>query len=269
MSARQLHALVAAGLHDPALLRSWADAPAELAAHGREAAAINLGGLTGFAGLTAKVRHNGLRDDYPLTFRLLKATALEARLFTDYTVAYARQGRRFAAAPSERGSELADFIMLWADRGSSAGAMLADIVRHERELARLRGGGAMAEAAPPGPARPPRLVDVPRLVGSLELVELGHDPEILRAALCCAVPALDSVAPSPTLIGYRRGPDGAAVVLRLDAFSFAFLRLVDGEASLGVIARALKLPRPHSIGPAAGQLAAAGLINLDALKSRP
>lgn len=270
MSARALHAVVAAGLRDPRLLGGWAADPAALGAYGSEAAGIDLAGLSGFAGLTAKVRHNGLRDDFPLTFRLLAAAGLEARLFTDYLFACAREGRAFAPAPARRGAELADFILAWADPRSAAGALLIDVVRHERALARLRcggPGGGEAKAVPRD--RPLRLADVPVLAGEIELLELGHDPDAIAAELCRAEPALGAVAPSPALLGYRRAPDGTTGLLRLDAFSFAFLGLVDGEASIGSIAAALGLPPAPPVAAAAGQLAEAGLIALRGTRTRP
>ena len=72
MIASRVHAIVAAGLENPELLARWKREPESLRAYGVDPAAFDLDAIWKFAGLTAKVKHNGLRFDLPLTFRRIR-----------------------------------------------------------------------------------------------------------------------------------------------------------------------------------------------------
>ena len=76
MNARRVHAVLAAGVQNPALIEAWRRDPELLRGLGLDPAKVDLDALWKFAGLTLKVRHNGIREDLPLTFRLLHVTEL-------------------------------------------------------------------------------------------------------------------------------------------------------------------------------------------------
>ena len=135
MTARQVHAVLAAGVDDPALLAGWEQDPERLRAHGIET--IDLDAIRKFAGLTAKVRHNLLRDDLPLTFRLLNVAGLEIEVFA----AYAAVRRKFAATTAERIRDLVAFLDGWVDRERREHVLLWDLIRHEAAIGAVRASG--------------------------------------------------------------------------------------------------------------------------------
>ena len=58
----RLHALVSAGIENPALIARWRADPELLRGHGIEPSMVDLESLWRFAGLTVKVRHHALRS---------------------------------------------------------------------------------------------------------------------------------------------------------------------------------------------------------------
>ena len=84
MNARRVHAVLAAGVEDPMLIAGWRTEPARLVRLGIEPESLDLNALWKLAGLTIKVRHNGVRQQLPGTFRLMAAAGLEISLFADY-----------------------------------------------------------------------------------------------------------------------------------------------------------------------------------------
>ena len=63
---------------------------------------LDLDSLRKFAGLAAKIRHNGIRDKLPLTFRLMSVAKLEIEVFAAYAEDCAQNGVRFAAAVDDK-----------------------------------------------------------------------------------------------------------------------------------------------------------------------
>ena len=63
MKANKVHAVIAAGLQSPALITRWREDPNQLRKCDIEPESFDLDALQKFAGLTTKVRHNGLRFD--------------------------------------------------------------------------------------------------------------------------------------------------------------------------------------------------------------
>lgn len=81
MSLARVQAVMAAGIEQPRLLVRWRAQPDRLRALGVDPAEIDLDVLAKFSGLGVKVRHNPLRAHYPLSFRLMSATAMEIAMF--------------------------------------------------------------------------------------------------------------------------------------------------------------------------------------------
>src|ERR1051325_1267801 len=136
MIAGQVHAVIAAGLKEPGLLARWKQEPETLRECGVDPDAIDLEALWKFAGLTTKVKHNGLRADLPLTFRLLNIAGLEIEIFGAYAAFHA--GKSFGPTVQERIDELSYFLEQWLDFDKREHALLWDLIRHEAALARLR-----------------------------------------------------------------------------------------------------------------------------------
>ena len=77
VNARQVHAVLAAGVENPTLISRWRAEPARLLRLGIDPECLDLDALWKFSGLTIKVRHNGVRQQLPCTFRLMAAAGLE------------------------------------------------------------------------------------------------------------------------------------------------------------------------------------------------
>ena len=230
MSARQVHAAIAAGLGDPARIARWSGDRRELAAHGIDAQSIDLAALRKFAGLAVKVRHNQLRDLLPLTFRLLHVAGLEIELFAAYAEHRAASG--YAATTDERARDLIAFLDTWLDRDALAHALLWDVIRHEQALLQL------AQTTPAKPAN----VRAPRILGAAVLYEMQSDPREVAAILRQSRPALDLIDRAPRFFLYQR--TDALRMIELDEFGFYALTFADGRRSGAAISRALGLGEP-------------------------
>src|SRR5215510_13320775 len=138
MIASRVHAIMAAGLENPELIARWKREPELLRTYGVDPAAFDLDAIWKFAGLSAKVRHNGLRFDLPLTFRFLSLNGMEIEVFGAYATHKARAGTRYAPTIEGRIVELVDFLRGWLDFEKREHALLWDVIRHEAALAQLR-----------------------------------------------------------------------------------------------------------------------------------
>ena len=110
MNASQVHAIIAAGLENPALLERWRRQPDLLRNRGVDPQALDLDALWKFAGLSIKIRHNGLRGELPSTFRLLNIAGLEIEVFASYASFQAGQGNRYSATADGRSQDLLLFL---------------------------------------------------------------------------------------------------------------------------------------------------------------
>ena len=153
MTAARLHAVVSAGIANPALIARWRSDPELLRGHGIEPSTLDLDALWKFAALTVKVRHNALRDELPATFRLMNVAGLEIELFTAYAIDIATRHARFAPTAEGRTLDLLVFLEGWIDRDNWNHILLWDLIRHERAMGRL----ARTSPAPswPSPRRLP------------------------------------------------------------------------------------------------------------------
>ena len=251
MNARQTHAVVAAGLRDPALLDRWIAEPETLAALGMTPGSLDLATLRKFAGLTTLVRHNALREDLPRTFRLLSAAGLEIALFADYAAHLAGTARRLASSPALRAADLAAFVARWIDPDVVLHRRLHDLIRHEATLAML------AEADLP-PHLPHESVaaapdSVAGLVGRLVLHAFASDPRLVV-----------STEDAPVLLGYwRAGQDAPLHIVELDILGFELLGAIDGCRSARQLSLGLtSLPASPAFLAALDAMAALGMIRM-------
>jgi hypothetical protein len=254
MSARQVHAVLAAGVEDPRLIALWRDDPQALLRHGVAPEAIDLAALWKFAGLTVKVRHNGLRADLPLTFRLMNVTAVEIDLFASYASYRAARGEGYAATTEARTRDLVDFLDRWVDPSRHEHALLWDLIRHEHalaQLARMTGPpSAGADAAEERPvSRRPTGASVPRVRGNIILHEMRCDPRKLEDLLRRRSPPLDEVRLDSHRFCYWRPESASEIrILELDEFGYCALSLADGARSANELARAMGVSRGASRG---------------------
>jgi hypothetical protein len=274
MTARQVHAVLAAGVQNPQLIEQWQRDPGLLIACGVEPDAFDLTALRKFAGLTVKVRHNGLRGRLPMTFRLLSAIGLELEMFASYGAFCASRGHRFADTSDGRAADLMAFFECWLQMDHPGHALLWDLIRHEEAIARLR-----KERSSPSRAvstvgdvavlrRTPSGAMVPRVCGEIILHEMKCDPRAVQRALHQSAPRLDQI-PLETHYFCYWSPDstGEIQLLDLDEFGYYALSFVDGARSTAVLSCELGGSRRPSRGflRSLGQLAAVGIISFQSI----
>lgn len=233
MNARQTHAVVAAGLQNPALLDHWLENPGLLEVLGIVPGALDLATLRKFTGLTLLVRHNALREDLPRTFRLLSDARLEIELFADYAAHIARNVLRLSASAASRASELADFVASWMNPDVAVHRRLHDLIRHEATLATL----AMANLphSPPTATMAFTPKSVPVIEGTLILHTFSSDPR-----------GTSLEERDPVSLGYwRSARDTALHIVELDVLGYELLAAIDGHRTAGQLAQDL-LGKPPS-----------------------
>lgn len=237
--------MLAAGVDNPALITRWRAEPELLRGHGVEPSQVDLDALWRFAGLTVKVRHNALRDELPASFRLMSIARLEIELFASYASERAAQGARLAPTTEGRALDLLVFLEGWLDRDNTAHALLWDLIRHERALARLARTAPAVGSSPDlrrgEPPTPPAADVVPRIRGEIVLHEMTSDPQAVARALQDGdgTPDLAAIPRTQSRVCYWRTAGPEVSVLQLDELAFGALSLVDGTRTAAEIYRAL------------------------------
>jgi hypothetical protein len=258
MTARGVHAVLAAGVQRPDLIDGWQSDPRALRAHGIEPTSMDLPALRKFSGFTTKVRHNGVRNLLPMSFRLMNAAGVEIDFFAAYASFCAANGQTYTGTLDERCRKLVAFMERWLDPSRKEHALLWDLVRHELALVMLAESPA-ASTSQPAPADS----GVPRIAGDLFAYEMRSDPSATAAALAQKTPDLDRVELATRYWGYWRPEHAADVhVVELDAFGYYALSNINGVRSAAELSALLGLgPQPPpSFLRALGQFAEAGII---------
>jgi hypothetical protein len=241
MTASRVHTVIAAGLENPQLLARWQQEPDLLRECGVDPDALDLDALWKFAGLSAKVRHNGLRADFPLTFRLLNVAGLEIEVFANYASFRASAGARYADTPEARAQDLLNFLEHWLDFDRREHVLLWDLMRYELARARL------SRLAAPVPSSSsinssaqttPRATSVPRICGDVILHEMRCDPRAVGAKLQEKSPRLEEVSLGTFHFCYWHSGAAAEIsILQLDELGFYLLSLVDGKQTAADLSR--------------------------------
>jgi hypothetical protein len=249
MNASRIHSVIAAALADPGLLDRWQREPEALRRYGVDPERLDLASLHKFSGLALKIRHNGLRADFPLTFRLLSVSGLEIDLFAAYASHLAAQGQASSRSVERKADDLLAFLETWRSSGGLHHALLYDVLRHERALMHLsRCQPAIDDGATSAPGcAAPRPGAVPRIRGMVVLHEMGCDPRDLAATLRTRSPRLEEVALSPVHLCYWRSPAELAIhVLELDELGFFLLSAANGTRTVADLGHALGAGRRAS-----------------------
>src|SRR4051812_13833446 len=176
LSARQIHALIAAGLGNPGLLDLWRRDPDTLSRAGIEPLDIDLEALRRFSGLATKVRHPDLRDTLPLTFRSLECAGLEIDAFAGYTAIATTLRRVKTTTLSDKVSAFVTFLESWLDVDDPDHLLIEHISRHEAALARLKHQITIGGTAIEGGGGWPTAQTIVRICGTLILCEFALDP---------------------------------------------------------------------------------------------
>jgi|SRR5919205_4538206 hypothetical protein len=260
MIASRVHAIMAAGLENPELLARWKQQPELLRTYGVDPATFDLDALWKFAGLSAKVKHNGLRSELPLTFRFLSLNGQEIEVFSAY--ASHKAGTRFAPTTEERIIELVNFLDDWLDFKKPEHSMLWDLIRHESALAQLQ---KLTPATRKSRDRKvPVTASVPRVVGRIILHEMSCDPRLVGKLVRENSFNLDKVQPGSVHLCYwNPGDPDEICILELDELGYHLLSLVDGKTSVAAFNRLFggKSRMPKNLINAFTELASVGVIS--------
>lgn len=254
MTASRVHAIVAAGLENPELLARWKQEPESLRAYGVDPSVFDLDAIWKFAGLTAKVKHNGLRFDLPLTFRFLSLNGMEIEVFGAYAAHKARAGTRYAPTTEGRIVEFVGFLRDWLDFDKHAHSLLWDLIRHEAALAQLRKCTPTVKRA-----------RVPHIIGDITLHEMTCDPRLLGKLLREKSFDPDRVQRRMVHLCYWNPGDPEEIsILELNELGYHLLSLVDGKRSVADFNRLLggKSRISKKLMDAFAELARVGVISL-------
>jgi hypothetical protein len=272
MTARRVHAVLAAGLENPALIGRWRDDPRALTGQGEELGKLDLDSLRKFAGLAAKIRHNGIREKLPLTFRLMSVAKLEIDVFAAHAEDRARKGERFAPAIDDKIRDLVAFLGTWLDLDDVHHCLLWDLVRHEQALAELsQPPDAASTGAVAAGATRVTAGSRPRINGQTILYEMRSDPDAVRDRLYQSAPRLDDIDLGIKFFCYWR-PDGADAIqiLQLDELGYYLLGLIDGVRSVADLSAELGCGRRpgRPFLHALQQFAANGILSVGRARGR-
>jgi hypothetical protein len=270
MNARNVHAVIAAGVQHPNLLAKWQTEPDFLQRQGIAPETIDLAALRKFAGLTVKVRHNGLRFDLPLTFRLMSLAELDIVVFSAYATHCAATGHHYGKTSSERTRDLILFLEKWLDLNQRNHSLLWDMIRHEQALAQLkRSPGESSvddfvnQGDSPRASRTLKGSSVLQVRGQIILHPMQCNPEAVRSALFERPLRLDQVPDETHFYGYWRVADEVRI-LDLDEFGYYALKLIDGTTPVAELNRRMGCgSRPtKAFIDALQQLAGVGILDL-------
>src|SRR5262249_25986218 len=227
---------------------------------------IDLEALWKFAGLTTKVRHNGLRADIPLTFRLLNIAGLEIEVFGAYASFHAVES--FGPTVQQRIDDLLLFLEEWLDFDKHEHAILWDLIRHEVALARLRPleiiTDSLNDVCSTAQSRP-HDSSVPRVRGEVILYEMRSDPRVVETLLRQKNPRLERVPSGAFYFCYWRHDAKDVYILELDALSFYLLSAIDGKRTAAELSCLLGGTRKLAKGfvNSLAELAATGIITFE------
>jgi hypothetical protein len=241
-AAAQVHAVIAAALDDSERLQGWLQNPELVRQFGVDPAQIDWQGMWCFAGLTAKVRHNPLRADFPLTFRVLKATGLEVEVFSHYAGEAARLRVGSKTSNEEKVESLYAFLESWLDPADDRHALIWDVISHEITVMRMGRSRARQEERA-GENSPTRIATdhAPEVRGELTLRRMNFDPERVAERVLSTFVAGGDLKRDPCLLGYWRcGPQGRLSILRLDSLGFHLLEMADGRTAIGSIGDSMR-----------------------------
>jgi hypothetical protein len=264
MTARRVHAVLAAAVLNPDLIAKWKSDPDVLRAYDIEPTAIDLTALWKFAGLTVKVRHNSVRDMLPMSFRLMSVTGSEIEIFASYASFAASKGYGYAATTVERSHSLISFIEQWRDPRRKDHTLLCDLLHHEYALAALAASSpAPEDQAPmsaPADQQSASASSVPSICGQIALYEMRSDPRDVVSALSDRVPDLRHIGLATRYHCYWLQRSGEVCIVELDAFGYYALSYTDGNRSVADLSAFLGGLPTVTVLHSLGRLADAGII---------
>lgn len=247
-SARQVHAIIAAGLADPKKLYSWIKNPELLKPCGIDPYDLDLKSLWRFSGLTTKVRYNDLRRILPMTFTFLSNTGLEFEIFADYAIPAAELRTAGKNTVSDKLQGLFEFIEGWVDLRIHNHSLLWHILQHEVTIAQIRNIAKQEVILVNSKCENYefKINDIPIIRGMLRLFELRFDPRMIFDTLRRKPNELSSLQLHPVRLGYWWDGESSEInLLELDESTFHILGLIDGRRAVRDIVQILADQENH------------------------
>jgi hypothetical protein len=230
MSARRVHAVLAAAMDDPRLIAQWRSQGGQ--------AGFDLERMRLFAGLATKVRHNDVRLALPLTFRLLDLLGISIDAFAGYAARAAALRKANQKSKAAKIVALSAFLDDWLDPTDAEHALVRDMIRHERSLHELGAAPAADGAANPAKVS---AASVPRRCEPMMHYETSCHPLELARALGAARPDLTGLERGRFPYVYRRRAGDARLSIEMiDELGFVLIELADGTRSVGQMRTVLR-----------------------------
>jgi hypothetical protein len=241
MNARRAQAIVAAALARPELLSSWQQEPELLRDYGVDPRIFDLETMWKFVGLMVKVRHNKLRVQLPMTFRLMTIGELEIEVFASYATHQAIAGRSLSDTSEARLTDLLSFLEHWLNFERHEHTLLWDLIRHEEALTRLSAAARLAPKRMAAKSLQQVILNpnhIPRICGDVVLLTMRSDPRIACATLRDTSPQLSEVPLGTFHFCYWRPDDADEInIVELDEVGFYTLSLSSGKRSIGDLSK--------------------------------
>jgi hypothetical protein len=265
MTARKVHAVLAAGVNSPHLITQWQKDPSFLISQGIEPRTIDLNALWSFTGLTLKVRHNGTRQELPLSFRYMSIVGLDLHVFASYAAFCTANGYHFAPTPQGRTRDLVAFLEQWLDLEDRSHSILWDLLRHEQALTQLNLSTSQSETVdyPNVVGQTRSGSSVPFVCGDIVLLNMRCDPRVVESALFQKTMELNDIPPGDRLYCYWRSGQAPEIqILELNEFGYYVLASVDGIRSVADLSHRLVGSRRATPGflQLLNQLAGVGVL---------
>jgi hypothetical protein len=270
ISARRVHAILAAAVDDPRVLERLRRRSALPGSKRRGAIDLDFRRLRLFCGLTVKVRQNDVRLSLPLTFRLLDALKIGIEFFASYARQAADLRKRNKKTRAEKIQSIAAFLDGWLDRDDAGHALVRDMIRHERALVGLRQKMSVRAPEPGSSPREKRVAPGSVLRRSEGAVHHEMSCDVIALARELRARVCDLAAVSRGRFHYVHRWDalrGCVSADQVDELGFVLVDLANGRRSLARIAALL---RQAGVDVAAADLcgAAQALVDNDILRLR-
>lgn len=261
--APRVHAALAAAMANPALLEDWRNDPAALQDIGIDKGQTNLAQIRNFIGLVTKVRHNDLRTNLPLTFKLLDRAGLSISFFADYAdkaVVLRAAGRPTPAAKNEA---LRTALGAWLDLADPVHSLIWDMLRHEQSILSLRQDGQ-----PASPGFPPARLGSGTILHHNGLVfhhEMTCHPSDVEAIMRRREARFEDIPRQRALYAYFADRQSGRIrISDVDEITSVMLDLADGTRSIGDMAATLRAAgvklQARQLVALAGELIESGML---------
>jgi hypothetical protein len=262
-----VHSVLAAALDSPELLENWRHDPQRLARVQIAPETLDLETLWKFAGFACKIRHNDVRKEIPLTFRLMSLLKVDLSVFAYYARSAAELRDAGVKSTEAKLNSLLEFFRNWLNLAQDEHALVWTMASHEETLCRLR----RLAPSDPTPSSQPALEQltvrsVPQIAGKLIVRKMPYEPRFIERALHQGQLDLARLNRGEYILGYWAAPlTNQKQIIPLDPTGSYLLSLVNGQSSVEAMLDRIGISREdvasqHQVLEYFGQLATLGLV---------